>query len=328
MVDVPAVGHVKKTYVIAGGALIAGIAGYAWWKASSANAAGADIPAYTEGDVAADGVTDTSGGAAGSSANSGGSNTNTSTTPDTDAEWVQQATEALSGSYDLAALSTALGRYITHVSLTTAQQDMVRAAIGIVGYPPGGQYAIMPDATPTPSALTEPKHVRLWSSPEGKTGSSFIALEWDAVSGASHYRIFRGLGENVGDSTDTKFYVRGLQPNTSYSFVVKALDASNKEGPASTKFTAKTTSVSLTKPAAPKVSSVTKSSAVLSTTALKGVRSYLWYINNVAHGHSDGPSYKVVGLRANTAYKASVKADNPTQAPGPVSGQTAFHTKK
>jgi len=127
-VDVPAVGRVKKQYVYVAVALVAGIVGYAWWHRSTA--APTDVPAYGEGDVTADGIADTAGGRAGGSANSGGLAVNESGTPATDAEWARAATEVLQGGYDVGAIQAAIGRYLTHQSLSSDQEAIVRAAIG------------------------------------------------------------------------------------------------------------------------------------------------------------------------------------------------------
>lgn len=322
-VQVPAVGRVKKQYVIVGAAVVAGIVGYAYWR--SANSAPADIPAYTEADVATEGITDTAGGAAGGSANSGGLVVDNSTTPDSDAEWSRQATELLGGSFDTGALAVALGKYITRQPLNAAEQNMVRAAIGALGYPPGGHYPIEADMSSDPSTFGEPTGVKV----TGSTASS-VSLSWNKVAGAPGYRIYRAdLGnEPIGDSADTKFEARGLQPNKAYTFLVAARTATGGPGPKSAPVTGKTATVKLGKPSTPTVSGITRTTAVVKTGKVTGADRYAWYINGVAHGSSDGPTYTVVGLKPNAAYQVSVAADNSTQAPGPQSSRKSFRTKK
>lgn len=222
-IKVPGVGQVKRAYVIAGGALVVGIVGYAWWSRGSG---GGDVPAYSEEDIS-DVVTDTPGGSAGSPANSGGDSTDGSTDPDSDAEWVNLAASLLEGSYELTAIHEALGLYITGQPLTSAQERIVRAAIGVAGYPPGGRYAITPITTPSPSALTEPTGVKVAS----RTSSS-VSLSWSAVSGASGYRIYRGSTRD-GESSGTSYTDSGLSASSSYTWQVSAVDASGKEGPKS-----------------------------------------------------------------------------------------------
>lgn len=321
-VDVPKVGRIKKSYVYVGAAVVAGVVGYAYWRRAQTPV---DIPAYTDADVVTDGVTDTAGGAPGGSANSGGASTDTSTTPDTDSEWVQQARESLSGTFDDAALSIALGRYIAHEGLSSPQQDMVRAAIGAIGYPPGGHYPLNSDLSPSPSTFGEPRNLKVTG-----TTSSTVKLSWSGVTGASGYRIFRSdLGsEPIGDSGDTSFEARGLQPNRSYSFTVAARTATGAIGPRSAPATGKTAAVKLGRPSTPTVSGITRTSAVLKTGKVTGADHYIWYINGVQHGASDAPQYTVVSLKANTTYQVSVKADTITQSPGPESAKKSFKTRK
>jgi len=323
-VDVPAVGRVKKQYVIAAAALVAGIVGYAYWRAGQS---AGDLPAYTDEDVISDGVTDTAGGVAGGSANSGGTSVDNSTSPDNDNEWVQFAREALAGVFDDAALSIALGKYIdpSRPGLTSAQADMVRAAIGSIGYPPGGKYPVNTSTGATPSALVEPKNLRQWNSPQGTAGPDFIAIQWDPVPGATGYRVFRGLGENVGDSFDTKFYARGLEPNKSYPFVVKAT-ANGKEGPASSKKTFSTKKITWARPAQPSVVPGA-TTAKVTAKAVTGAKSYRWYLNGQLSNVTDGPTWTFTGLRRKTTYRVELAVDNPTQGPSPRSTPKSFKTK-
>lgn len=323
-VDVPAVGRVKKQYVYVGGALVVGIVGYAYWQRSTSGPA--DVPAYTDADVTDEGVTDTPGGAAGASANSGGLSVDNSTTPDTDAEWVQQANEALGGAFDSAALATALGKYITHQPMSSAEADMVRAAIGMVGYPPGGRYPIDTATGSTPSTLTEPKNLRLMAH-----DSSSVTVAFDPVPGAGYYRAYRsGASTNVGGTDAGNHFIKisGLEPNKEYSIQIAADTTTNVPGPRSAPLKVKTAAVKLGKPSTPSVSAITRSGAHVSTRKVSGATRYGWYVNGIAHGSSDAPSYTLAGLRPNTSYRVSVAADNGTQSPGPQSGARTFKTRK
>ena len=322
-VQVPAVGRVKKQYVIAGALVVAGIVGYAYWRAGQA--APADFPAYTEEDVITDGVSDTAGGVAGGSANSGGGSTDGSTSPDTDAEWAAQAREALAGAFDMAAFSVALGKYLSQQPLTATEQNMVRAAIGAVGYPPGGRYPITSDTSGTPSTFNEPTGLKATA-----VGTTSVTLQWNKVTGASGYRIFRAdLGsEPTGDSGDTTAYQRGLEPNKSYTFQVAARTATGATGPKSQPITVKTQPVKLGKPATPSVSGVTRTSAKVSTRPVSGARDYHWYVNGRQVGGTDGPSFTLTGLKPNTTHRVTVAADTPTQGTGPQSAPRTFKTKR
>lgn len=320
-VDVPAVGRVKKQYVIAAAALVAGIVGYAYWRAGQAPA---DFPAYTDEDVVSDGVTDTAGGVAGGSANSGGLGVDNSTSPDTDAEWVQFAREALAGTFDDAALAVALGRYIGHETLTSAQADMVRAAIGSLGYPPGGKYPIDTVTGSTPSALTEPKNLRVIAK-----DTTSVTIAYDPVPGAALYRAYRsGASTNVGatDGGNHSIRISGLEPNREYSFQIAADTIGGKPGPKSQPIKAKTAAITLAKPAKPSVSA-TATTAKVSTKAVSGARGYHWYLNGQLSNETDAPTWTFTGLKRGTTYRVNVAADTPTQGRGPKSDTTTFKTK-
>jgi hypothetical protein len=329
-VTLPGVGPVKKKIVVLVGTGAAAFVLWRYWQARQAGAsadAAAQDPGMTDGGVlpsVAGAVKDDNsygvpGGSSGTSDSYGFTGT-------TNSQWTQYAANQLSAASDkwsYGDVVEALGAFVNNRPLTTTQQQIVQAAIGLAGPPPEGTHPIIPGGN---TAITvAPKNLRQWDTPT----STQLGLQWDAVAGAVHYRIFRsGQGEPVGDSADTKFHAQGLTPNTSYGFQVAAVTASNQVGPKSSTYTAKTKPVSLAKPANVRVTSVTKTSAVVSCSAVPGASGYLWYINHVAHGHSDGPRYTVVSLKPNTAYKLSVKADTTTQGPGPESGQVSFRTKK
>lgn len=319
-VDVPAVGHVKRQYVYVGVALVAGIVGYAWWRNASAPAT---VPAYDESDLTTDGITDTAGGSAGGSANSGGLSVDTSTTPHTDAEWAQLANEGLAGSFDGAALATALGAYLTHQPLTGDQQAIVRAAIGLVGYPPGGHYELLTGGGSTPSALTEPKSVKQ----SGSTATS-VTLTWTAVAGADSYRVYRsGVTSNIGASADNKITVGGLEPAHSYKVHVRAL-AGSKQGPPSLPVAVKTAGAKLKAPTSLKATT-TRTSVHLSWKPVAGADGYRVYRNGVASnvGASRDSSITVSGLKPHTKYTFSVAA-TAGNSTGPKSAGKSATTRK
>lgn len=326
-VRVPGIGQVKRQQVYIGVALVAGIAGYAWWRAGSGGAPAEDIPAYTEEDIA-DGVTDTPVGTAGPGANSGGADTDSSTTPDTDAEWTQQATELLSAAAGIegGAASVALGRYITHQSLTPAQADIVRAAIGLVGYPPGGAYPINTSTGSTPSALTEPKGLK-------KTGatSSTVSLEWSPVAGAAGYRVYRSdVATNVGASVDTKITIGGLTPSKGYRWHVRAVDDSGKLGPRSATITAGTTDAKLSAPKNLRARATGRDKVELTWSAVSGATEYRAYRKGVTQnvGVSHDTRMTIGGLRGNTTYYFKIAANAGNGPNGPSSSWARVKTPK
>ncbi|MER6059475.1 fibronectin type III domain-containing protein [Streptomyces albidoflavus] len=321
-VTLPGIGKVKRQHVLIGAALVAGIVGYAWWR--NGQAGYEDVPAYTDEDVQADGVTLTPGGAAGGSANSGGGSHNDGGVPATDAEWVRAAVELVSSGFDVGAVQAALGRYITRQPLDAQQESIVRAAIGALGYPPGGAYPIDKVPTPTPSALTEPKGLKQTAS----TATS-VTIAWTPVAGANGYRIYRsGVSQNVGHSMDALALVGGLEPGTSYKFTVRALDAAGKTGPASSAVTAKTASAKLAAPTGLTVTT-TKTTAVLKWKAVPGATEYRVYRAGVAQNitSSKDTTATVGGLKANTGYVFHVRALAGTTT-GPASAKKSAKTKK
>lgn len=78
----------------------------------------------------------------------------------------------------------------------------------------------------------------LWLSPAGAQTST--QLNWNASSGnVSGYNVYRD-GVKVGTSATTTFTDTGLTPSTSYTYTVKAFNASGTESTASNSFTVKT----------------------------------------------------------------------------------------
>ena len=108
---------------------------------------------------------------------------------------------------------------------------------------------------------------------------------------------------------------------------VAAHAAAGTIGPRSSGATGTTKGVTLGTRRTPPVTDITKSSAKVSTSAVANANSYLWYINGIAHGHSDAPVYTVVGLKPKTNYRVSVAADTTTGAPGKQSAAKSFTTK-
>lgn len=323
-VDVPAVGNVQKKYVMIGGALVVGIVGYAWWKRGT-GAPPADVPAYSEGDVTADGIADTAGGSAGGAANSGGADHNDSGVITSDQQWAQRANELLSGAYDPAAVAEALGAYITHQTLTSAQAGIVRAAIGQLGYPPGGAYPVQTGTGSTPSALVEPKGLHMRS----RTGS-MVTMQWDPVPGASHYRLFQeGVSEDVGASNDPIQGVGNLRPNSSYRFRVAAVDAGGKTGPYSSWLSVKTAGASLKAPTGLKASMVTTHSVHLTWSRVSGADGYRIYRSDSGYnvGASKDGAVTLSGLQPNKTYKFAVRAEAGNTI-GPQSSWVSVRTKK
>lgn len=326
-VSVPKIGKVKKVYFW--GAL--GIVGvYVGWKWYSANTAGAseDVTYETSGvagdDVYSSGVVG-SGGVSGNTQYAGSTTDGTGTdTIDTNAEWTQTAVELLGNAgKDPATVYAALGEFLARRPLDDDEANIARAAMAAAGVPPEDRpWTIIAQVSPT--TMTAPANLRKWKD----ASTTRVAVQWDPVPGALYYRLYAGSSnEPVGASSDTTAYVNG-NPNSTVSVRVAAVSTLGKTGPLSAAVAFKTAAVKLGTPRTPTVSGITKTSAKVSTGAVSGATGYNWYINGVAHGHSDAPAYTVVSLKANTTYRVSVAADTANQAPGKQSAAKSFKTKK
>jgi hypothetical protein len=151
-VKVPGLGPTNKKWVYAGGALIVGLVGYAYWtRAKQApvvepvnpDALPEDRVPFTDQDVSSGAGQSFSGGL-----------------PTTVAEWVQRATDRLAEfSADPLAVAAALGKFVTRQQLTATEADIVRQAIGQFGPPPGETLPILllPPNTPPP-VTSAPRH--------------------------------------------------------------------------------------------------------------------------------------------------------------------------
>ncbi|NUT27682.1 MAG: fibronectin type III domain-containing protein [Streptomyces sp.] len=326
-INIPKVGPVKKVYVW--GAI--GVVGvYVAWRWYSAGAAGGDETTYATSDVG-EGL-EPSGvvGAGGASGNVQWAGSTTDGTSgdviDTNAEWTQAAVQFLANQgKDPIAVSEALGEFIDRRPLDDSEQAIARAAMAAFGQPPENRpWTVIPQVGPT--TMSAPANLRAWD----KTTTTQIGFQWDPVPGAVHYRIFRAdLGsEPIGDSFDTKFWARGLQPGVTYRFQVAAISTLGKTGPKSSTYTAKTAQVSLAKPTGVKASSITRTSAVIRWNKVTGATYYRLYVNGVAHGAADTTTYTLRGLKPNTTQKVTVAADTTNREPGPQSSPISFKTKR
>ena len=74
-----------------------------------------------------------------------------------------------------------------------------------------------------------------------------MQLAWNAVDGASGYAVYRGGARVTGTPvTGTSFTDTGLSPGTTYSWTVRAVDASGAEGAASSPASGTTTGTAAT----------------------------------------------------------------------------------
>jgi hypothetical protein len=326
-VEIPKVGKLPKKVIVP---LAVGLVAFVGWRFWQARSAGNEDTTITDGEFGA--VDSSIPGVIGavSPTNEYGSDTGNSSDGGTDspgrfttnAGWSAYVRSQLQGSYDDSTIVGALGNYLGSQPLSTEQQTIVRAAIAVGGYPPVGTFSIISGGN-TPITVA-PTGLRVTA-----TTDTTVSLAWSPVPGAAGYRVYRsGAATNVGSSVAPDIRIDGLQPGTTYSFRVRAMTASAQGGPESGAVSATTKTVSLGRPSTPTVSSIAKTSVRASTTTVSGADGYRWYIDGVARGYSESPSYTINALSPGRKYTVTVAADRARQNPGPVSAGRSFTTKK
>lgn len=329
--DVPVAGRMKKVYIYIPAGLAAAYVAWRWYQASQE---GAEAPAGADGTYTSEDLSDyglsTTGGSTSVTGNTGSTSTDGTTEGaiDTNAEWTARAVELLGNAgYDGSAVYGALGEFLARRALDKTEAGIVRAALAAAGQPPqNGPYSVIEEAATGTGTLPAPTNLRAWDV----TNSTQIGMQWDSVTGAVHYRIYRtDLGtEPIGDSFDTKFWAKGLTPNKQYSFYVRAIGSTGKEGGKSSVYTAKTKTIVLAKPTGLKSSSITRSTFRVSCNKVTGAQYYRWYMQGRPAGASDQPYRDFTGLRPNTTYTITVAADTVNQEPGPKSSPLRVKTKR
>ena len=312
------------------GVVAIGAGGYvAWrWYRSGQTEEPTYVTSGTDADGAGTGIIGSNVGGSenvGNSSNAGSGND----LIDTNNEWFAEAVEKLtSGGWNVQAVQSALGDFLTGQSLTTSEASIVRAAVGAMGgYPPNGPTSVkeIPGETDA-SKLAAPTGLKVVS----RTTSS-VVLSWSAVSGAKQYRVYRsGVASNIAGTTTTSVTVGGLQPNTSYTFYVAAGIDGEKMGPRSGGVTTRTTAVKLAAPTGLAISKVGRTDAFLRWKPVSGGGGYLirrsgssktWELADPATGLHD--------LKPGTRYSYQVAAVSPgTRTPGPWSSYVTFTTKR
>lgn len=214
-VDVPGVGPVDKRVLLGLGGAVVVVTGVIYWRRSQAEAAEGDaaVEAFDEG-----ALTDTGefGGGAGwqwAATPTGdvieGSG---SSAPRTNPEWTSRANEALIGAgYGPTEVAAALGKYLGRQPLSSTEAVMVRAALGFVGNPPEGTYAVtLAPATATPTPTTPKAPAAPSSVSVSLIGTDKAQLRWPAVAGATGYSVWRN-GAHFGTTLGTALNVTGLK---------------------------------------------------------------------------------------------------------------------
>lgn len=316
-VPFPGVGPVKKKPLVIGAAIAAAAGGYLYYRRSSAGGGAPPAEAAPVDPTDAFGQDLTGTGTGGPISGYGDTGSDTATTgPVDNAAWSQAAISALEGSYDLTAITDALGRYLNHQPLSALDQRIVQAAIAVAGYPPAGSFSIISGGTTAITVKPSP----VTASAITTTGAT---LSWGAVAGTRGYRIYRtDLGlETVGESNDTTWIAHGLLPGHTYSFTVAAVSPAGKSGPMSAPVKVTTHALTLKAPTGLRVSGTTATTATLAWGKVAGASLYRMYRHDLGKesvGDSQDTQWQARGLKAHTTYTFTVVAvdNNGKNGPG------------
>lgn len=161
---------------------------------------------------------------------------------------------------------------------------------------------------------TEPPQPPTGFSTLTQTGAT-IKIGWQVAVdnvAATGYQIFRN-GTQVGSSTTLNYTDSGLQPNTSYTYTVKAYDAANNLSAASAPYTASTVNDTSPPTAPTGLVSTNKSRTSIwlswnASTDDVGVDHYDLYRNGSCVWHVSGLNKTDSGLSPGTSYQYYVKA--------------------
>lgn len=313
----------KKILVVVG----VGALGYIVWRWYQVGSSGE--PIYETSGTDADGAgTGIIGSNVGGSENVGNSDNTGESEVDTNNEWFAEAVEKLANAgWNAQAVQSALGDFLTGQSLTEDEASIVRAAVGAMGgYPPNGPMTIKtaPGETDA-SKLTAPTGLKVTVKSE-----SVVDLTWNAVSGATSYRVYRsGVAQNVASSADTVAQVGGLQPGTSYTFYVAAGLGGEKYGPRSSGVTVKTSAKKLTAPTRLKVTNVGRTSVTLSWEPTWSNQYLIRRSGSSQTWESVDAVHTISGLKPRTKYSFQVAAVTVGgRTPGPWSPYVSVTTKR
>lgn len=209
--DVPVIGNVPEKWVYAGGAVVAGVVGYAYLTRNKRGTLDADEQLIGE----AGEVYDAYGNLIGQPGSTPGyvpptvvdSNVDVDdregvTTND---EWGRLARDELVAyGANAGAVTAALGKFLTRQPLTAVDAALVRQAIVVAGYPPqGGPWNVVEPTTTPPDSIELPAPVVT----AGNITAQSVTFNWTRVPGAKSYIV--GVEKagaiiderNVGDTT-------------------------------------------------------------------------------------------------------------------------------
>lgn len=166
----------------------------------------------------------------------------------------------------------------------------------------GGQEPEDPETPVTPTVPAAPVVTA------EAVSSSSIKLSWDAVAGATSYKVY-SVGEVLTETTGTNYTVSYLQSNTSYCFSVSALNENGES--AQTEACATTLNAKPITPYDFTATATGESTIELSWSSVNKATSYNVYQGDskIAEGLTE-TTYTVEGLEPETEYCFTVTAEN------------------
>lgn len=159
-VKLPGIGPVDQKWLYAGGALVAGIVGWAYLHrpTPAPTDPGAGSGDFGSGEGVDDGSGWTSAPPPGGSTVTGGDPVDPEhLPPTTNAEWTRRVIDYLAGSlgWDAGTVAAALGKYLARQPIAPGtESDTIAAALAAWGKPPQGEYSVI--LQPPPVVTTPP----------------------------------------------------------------------------------------------------------------------------------------------------------------------------
>ncbi|MGE5472859.1 MAG: fibronectin type III domain-containing protein [Ignavibacteriales bacterium] len=146
--------------------------------------------------------------------------------------------------------------------------------------------------------------------------STSITLAWDAVSGATRYKIFNGSGSFITETTNVSLVITGLDPDTQYGYKVSAVNGEENNGDLSTAISVKTYP---NPPELPKDLTATATSRTI-TLRWSSVSGATYYVAKLTNNNDQTTTENTVtfnNLAPNTQYTYQVEAVNLGGSSGP-----------
>lgn len=242
---IPGIGTVKTTYVYIGVGITAAIVLFAYYRRSqagaSAPAAAVDAQAvdpYSTDSTAAgyntvypSGYSSTGYDLYGNplppstGLGSGGAYT-------TNNDWATAAQDALAGAGIARETSgLAIGHVLGGLTVTTTQQGYFLQAVGLLGQPPQGypKPIKIVDAPAPPSSAGSATPGKPSGVKAKSVGKTVVTLDWNPVSGADGYAVYRD-GHKIVTVVYSTAQMSNLRANHTYSFGVATLKGGKLSG--------------------------------------------------------------------------------------------------